>query len=128
MYFQGIVKVGKANKIIKSNHQPDPPCTLTVSLSATSPWFFNTSRDDDSTGQPSVTLNTTLQLFLRLSEPFLCLGFDLLIFAVGPRKTWRKAISGCCMQPSPLIKAGDGCVPEAVLRAVGKFALGLGHF
>ena len=39
----------KTTKMIQSNPNPSPPCPLTTSLSATSPWFLNTSRDGDCT-------------------------------------------------------------------------------
>jgi len=39
------LKLEKTTKIIKSNISPLPPCPTTVSLSATSSQFWNTSRD-----------------------------------------------------------------------------------
>ena len=43
------LRLEKMSRIITSNSKSSPPCPLTTSLSATSPWFRNTSRDGDST-------------------------------------------------------------------------------
>jgi len=43
------LRLEKTTKIITSNYQPNPPCPPSTSLSATSPWFFNTSTDSDFT-------------------------------------------------------------------------------
>ena len=40
-------RLEKISKIIQSSHQPNPPCPLTMSISATSPCSLNTARDSD---------------------------------------------------------------------------------
>ena len=44
-----IESLRKTTKIIQSNNNPSPPCSLTMSFSATSPHSLNTSRDSDPT-------------------------------------------------------------------------------
>jgi len=51
-------------KIVQSDHKSTPPCPLTVSLSATSTWFLNTSRD----GDPTATLSSLCHCLSTLSE------------------------------------------------------------
>jgi len=41
------LRLEKTSKIPK--HNPSPPLPLTISLSAPSPWFLDTTRDGDST-------------------------------------------------------------------------------
>ena len=43
------MKVENTSKIIQSNPSPPPPCSLPTSLSATSPWLWDTFRDGDLT-------------------------------------------------------------------------------
>ena len=43
------LRLEKTTKFIMPNVNPSPPCPLTMSPSATSPRFWNTSRDGDST-------------------------------------------------------------------------------
>ena len=42
------IRVGKKHKGHPAPPQPIPPCPLSISPSATSPWFWNTCMDDDS--------------------------------------------------------------------------------
>ena len=43
------LRLENTTKIISSSPNPSAPCPLTTSLSATSPWFLNTSRNSDCT-------------------------------------------------------------------------------
>ena len=43
------LRLEKTSKILYPNHHPITSCPLPMSLSATSTWFLNTSRDGDST-------------------------------------------------------------------------------
>jgi len=43
------LRLEKTSKLSKSNPKPPPLCPLITSLSTTSPWLWNTSRDGDST-------------------------------------------------------------------------------
>ena len=43
------LRLEKTSKVIMSNHQHTPPCPLPTSLSATSPWLWNSPRDSDPT-------------------------------------------------------------------------------
>lgn len=65
---------------IKSNCSPLPPCPLTVSLSVTSLWFWNTSRDSDSwAAVASNTYKACKILVIINTAPwsvFLYLSFD----------------------------------------------------
>ena len=57
----------KISKIINFNSNPPPPCPLTTSLSATSPWLLNISRDGDFTTSLGNQCSTTVskeKLFL----------------------------------------------------------------
>ena len=42
-----VIRVGRTSQIPQSNPSPPPPCLLPTSLSATSLWFWNPSRDRD---------------------------------------------------------------------------------
>jgi len=56
------LKLEKTSTITQTDQQPTPPCPLTKSLRATSPWFFSTFTDSDSTTSlPSLFQNTTAE-------------------------------------------------------------------
>jgi len=42
------LRLERISQIPMSNPSPPPPCPVTTSISATSPWFWNVSRDGDS--------------------------------------------------------------------------------
>jgi len=68
------LKLGKENtKIIQCKHHPSPPCPLTVSLSATFPYFLNTSRDSDS----PTSLGSLFQCLTTLSKKNFFLSSNL---------------------------------------------------
>jgi len=47
-----LFRLEKNSGTIRSKHNPLPPCPLPTSLSTTSPWFWNTSRDGDPNHPP----------------------------------------------------------------------------
>jgi len=59
------LRLEKSTEIVTSNGQAMPPCPLTTSLSATSPWFLNTSRDGDCT----TSLGSLCQYALLVLNP-----------------------------------------------------------
>ena len=65
----GCIKVGRDFQDPHVQPQPTPPCPLTTSLSATSPWFLNASRDGDPTASLAIISGIT-DIFLD----FLVLG------------------------------------------------------
>ena len=46
------LRLERISKIIQSSHQPNPPCPLTMSISATAPWFWSTSLGSCATASP----------------------------------------------------------------------------
>ena len=68
-----IIQVGKDLSDPQVQPQPTQPCPLPTSLSATSPWFWNTSRD----GDPTTSLGSPFQCLTALSEKKLFVISDL---------------------------------------------------
>ena len=102
--FHGItepLRLEKTPKTTQSNPNPSPPCPLTTSHSATSPWLLNTSRDGDCTtslGSQCIATLSEKQFFL-ISNPNIPIkqkGNSL--EAMGPLKTGCHSKSGLCWQ------------------------------
>ena len=67
-WITGSLRLEKTSKITKSMPNPFPPCPLPTSLSATSPQFWNTSRDGDSTTSLFQCLITLSEIFFLISS------------------------------------------------------------
>ena len=102
------LRLEKTSKATKSTPNPLPPWPLTMSLSATSQWFLNTSRDSDST----TSLGSLSQCITTLPEKKLFLTSNLNVLRrslrplshalspVAPRLTLKVPDVYCCSAKS----------------------------
>lgn len=125
----------KTCKIIISNPNPSPLCPLTVSLSATSPCFLNTSRNGNSHhfhGQPVSTLHPSFweeifsevyrSLLILLTSDLCCSPSWSLKFSF-PRLLARMAVH--CEAVQSCVPAGGVGILPAALLPLGCQSLGL---